>query len=132
MRGLKGELSPQEKGLLILMDLTRLKVGFGNHRLDISISTPEHVLKNITEQKDHNIYRIHLVGPVVSVLCLGMERVDSCLQGEYSSLDELPQWVQERIALLSMLTATPPTEEVHGVGRRISEHTYWVYRPDSC
>jgi hypothetical protein len=129
MRGVKADLSQREKALLILMDLVRMKVGFGNN---LSISTPEHVLKNITEQKDHNIYRIHIVGPVVSVLCLGMERVDSCLQGEYSSLDELPQWVQERIAILSMLTATPPTEEVHGVGRRISEHTYWVYRPDSC
>jgi len=89
----------------------------------------------LTNQHDSDIYRIHIRDTGEdrnSVICVGMERVDACLEGAYDNLQELPQWVQERIAVLSMLNAKPPTQNIEGVGRRINESTYWVYRPSSC
>jgi len=44
-------------------------------------------------------------------------------------MDDLPMWVQRRLAVLSTFIATPPIPDVVGVGRRISENVYWVYFP---
>lgn len=46
----------------------------------------------------------------------------------YDSTDHLPQWMQEKLAVLSIMTANPPTSEVDGVGRRISDDIFWVYK----
>ena len=78
---------------------------------------------------DDNIYRIH-VDPAtgyVKVACIGLERIDAIVDGNYASTNELPDWMQERIALLRMVSAKPPTEIITGVGRRINEDTYWVF-----
>ncbi len=79
---------------------------------------------------DDTIYRISIYPDGVDVLCLGVEKVDSMIDGHYDRPDLLPDWVQERLAILMMMDATPPTTEVGGVGRRISAHVYWVYSPD--
>jgi len=94
------------------------------------------LLKMLTDEHDSNIYRINISktvsgGNSIHVICIGMEKVDAYLEGVYDDLNELPQWMKERIAVLSMLTTEPPTEDVKGIGRRINETTYWVYRPDS-
>ena len=39
----------------------------------------------------------------VEVLCIGMNRVDNPLADTYFSVDHLPQWVQEKLALLMLL-----------------------------
>jgi hypothetical protein len=80
---------------------------------------------------DNNAYRISVQGNGrIEVLCFGIESIDTELEGYYDSLQDLPKWVQERIALLSMLKSEPPTEDVEGVGRRINVSTYWVYKPN--
>lgn len=107
-------------------------------RLDLAslgLMNPRKDIQALTNQHDSDIYRIHIRDTGkdrISVICVGMERVDACLEGAYDNLQELPQWVQERIAVLSMLDAKPPTQNIEGVGRRINESTYWVYRPSSC
>ena len=77
---------------------------------------------------DDNIYRVSIDNTTkqVEVLCIGIDSVDSEAEGMYASVDELPQWVQERIALLMMTDPTPPTKEVEGVGRRIDKYTFWI------
>jgi len=37
---------------------------------------------------------------------------------------DVPEWVQQRIAILMMLK---PTEFLEGVGRRVDETTFWIY-----
>jgi len=63
----------------------------------------------------------------VEVQCIGLFCVDSGLDGFYSGLEELPQWMQEKVALLMMTSSTPPTVDVEMVGRRINQNTFWVY-----
>jgi hypothetical protein len=74
------------------------------------------------------LYRVSLDPDknTVHVSCIGMERVDNTLADTYLSVDDLPQWVQEKLALLMMTDPSPPTSEVKGVGRRIDKHTFWV------
>lgn len=85
----------------------------------------------LAHMQDDNAYRIDVQSNGrVEVLCFGIESIDTELEGYYDSLQDLPKWVQERIALLSMLKHEPPTEEVEGIGRRISVSTYWVYKPN--
>jgi len=48
----------------------------------------------------------------------------------YFSVDHLPNWIRERLAVLAMESFEPPTEDIAGVGRRISEWVYWVEAPD--
>ena len=79
---------------------------------------------------DDNIYRITIADDKeqVSVVCLGIDRLDTPLDDTYPSVDVLPLWVQERLAVLMLLSAVPPTDDVENIGRRISVNRYWVYR----
>ena len=74
------------------------------------------------------LYRVSLdpIKNTVQISCIGMDRVDNSLDDTYVSVDDLPQWVQERIALLMMTDPNPPTPEVEGVGRRIDKYTFWI------
>lgn len=88
------------------------------------------ILRMLIGEHEDNIYRVD-IGPHIRVLVFGFENVDTDVQGMYYHLDELPQWMQEQIAKLSMMSVVPPTENVEGVGRRITANTYWVYKPHS-
>ena len=79
--------------------------------------------------RDDNVYRVY-VSPrtnTVRVLAIGIE-VDSTIEGEYDSVDALPLWMQEKIALLMMTSLDKPTSTVEGVGRRIDANVYWIFR----
>ena len=71
--------------------------------------------------------RISQDGKGVYVSTLGIDRVDGELYSFYNSVDELPQWVQERLSVLTMLSLPPPTSEVDKVGSRMGPNSYWVY-----
>ena len=45
---------------------------------------------------------------------------------KFSSREEFPTWLEERVAVLSMLDTDPHNSIVFGVGRRISTYVYWV------
>jgi hypothetical protein len=40
------------------------------------------------------------------------------------SVDNLPQWVQDRLVVLNMM---PPSSAVDGVGVKLFRHTFWVF-----
>ena len=64
----------------------------------------------------------------VEVVCFDLENIDSELEGYYDAVSDLPTWVQERIAVLAVCSPNPPTPTVEGIGRRISESIYWIYK----
>ena len=79
---------------------------------------------------DDNIYRV-CIDPTtnaVEIACIGMESFDSKLEGGYPSVDDLPLWMQEKVALLMLTALDKPTKVVEGVGRRIDANVYWVFR----
>ena len=64
----------------------------------------------------------------IEVVCFDLENIDSELEGHYDSVSALPAWVQERVAVLAVCSPNPPTPTVDGIGRRISENVYWIYK----
>ena len=81
---------------------------------------------------DAAVYRIRLHSDDhrVVVMYIGDDEFDSPLDGIYGSVDDLPMWIQKRLAVLMIMSAEPPTTEVKGVGRRISQNVFWVVAPD--
>jgi hypothetical protein len=80
--------------------------------------------------QDDNIYRVVIYPRTksASVSCFGMEGVDMTVEGVYDSVDELPEWMQRKLAILNMFRVAPPMRTVEGIGRRIDKDTFWVYR----
>jgi hypothetical protein len=74
-----------------------------------------------------NVYRI-FVGSTVEVVCLGIGSADSEVEGVYATTDDLPAWMQERIAVLSMMKVNPPQTKVEGIGMRVDDDVYWVLK----
>ena len=81
------------------------------------------------ERKPDRVYRVSVdnTTKLVHTISFGMERVDVSQERVYSTINDLPMWAQEAIAVLMMTSPKPPTTEVEGVGRRIDENTFWLY-----
>jgi hypothetical protein len=80
---------------------------------------------------DDKLYRVCLGTNTntIEVACIGIDRVDSGVDGVYASADELPKWLQERLAVLMVTDWRPPTVSVASIGRRIDKNTFWVVHP---
>ena len=53
------------------------------------------------------------------------------IKDTYENADELPDWMQLKLAALMLLDADEPNKkEVEGIGRRISESIFWIYLDD--
>ena len=81
---------------------------------------------SVCDNKNYRVM-IHPTTNKVDILCFGLEAIDASALGLYDSINDTPEWVQERIAILMMTNGKPPTEPVDGVGHRIDSYTYWVY-----
>lgn len=123
---------PSRRVLLVVTDLYRAGM-IGN-----TSSIPPRYPSEITRQKTvaawnsdfDNVYRVsinHKSG-CVEVVCLGIYSVDSEAEGEYSDVTSLPLWIQEKLAVLSMIEVKPPQHKIEGVGIRIDKNTFWVIR----
>lgn len=44
--------------------------------------------------------------------------------------EDVPRWVKERVAVLSITAPPPPPHPVPGVGIRIGDGVFWVVAPD--
>jgi len=64
---------------------------------------------------------------VLSLMPLDMKITDRLPDGDYA-LDDLPDWFRRRLDALAIIPATPPQQDIGGVGRRVVHLTYWVYR----
>lgn len=81
---------------------------------------------------EDNVYRLYIPNGLdndITVLCFGLDQVDEGIEGHYDNANALPVWMQERLALLLMIEPVPPISEVKGVGRRIDENVFWIYKP---
>lgn len=61
----------------------------------------------------------------VDVIHWGMEALFPDITDRYTFTDDLPQWLQERVAILAMTKEPWPTT-VADVGTRISENVFWL------
>jgi len=79
---------------------------------------------------DDYTYRLSIdADKQISIVCFGLPTVDANCAGTYDSVDDLPNWVQDRLAILMMIPITKPTPDIPEVGRRISTSVFWLYAP---
>ncbi len=74
-------------------------------------------------------YRVHLLpSGGANVLQLpGPITVDKDILTTYSNIDDMPLWMQRRIALLRMVPlGSRPMVHYEGVGIRVSEDVFWI------
>lgn len=98
------------------------------------VSAPEAViLAYIERSKKEPIYRlvIHDDGGVTTTCYEMLDAFAPELKSFYENVDELPKWVQDRIAVLMLLDHTKQNQEVENVGRRISKDIYWVFKGEA-
>jgi len=119
---LAGDLHRDALGAVARFDVYQAN-GHGTHWIDADMVTRSRL------SNDDNVYRVSIYPDGVDVIGFGL-CVDSFFEGHYSRPDDLPEWVKERLAVLMIMSATPPTQEVEGVGRRISSHVFWIYAPE--
>ena len=121
-RILSGEIAPEDQYVAVRTVM----------QYDIQHASAGRLADMITSQvHDDNIYRVSVFPDGIDILCFGLSSIDSDINGHYDRSDDLPNWVKERLAVLMITNGIPPTQEVAGVGRRISSHVYWVYAPET-
>lgn len=60
---------------------------------------------------------------LVITSCVGLESYISCGAFDFNML---PDEAKRKISVLMMMSYDPPTEQVKGVGRRMSKNIYWL------
>ena len=83
---------------------------------------------NVSDDKIYRVF-VNKEKDTIEVVCIGMDRLDEKIEGTYSNVDELPEWLQQRLAVLMVSHAEPPTNKIGDFGRRIDENTFWVVHP---
>lgn len=48
----------------------------------------------------------------------------------YNSFDNMPQWMQDKVLKLQIVTAPPPRIDVANVGHRTSRDVFWLVAPE--
>jgi hypothetical protein len=60
----------------------------------------------------------------VYVSCIGINCVDNELEDVYTSTDELPTWVQNKMAVLMLVDKG----KLEGIGYRIEDKKFYIYK----
>lgn len=87
------------------------------------------LLKYLEMVRETPIYRIKLHDDN-SVEASSYDLLDEFkpkLKNSYETIDELPKWVQDRLAVLMLLDPNKVNSEVENVGRRINKNIFWVF-----
>jgi hypothetical protein len=98
------------------------------------VSAPESEILQILEMlREEPVYRIslHDEGHVQTDCYDMLENFAPDLKKYYESVDELPKWVQDRIAVLMLLDHKERNEEIKGIGRRINRNIFWVFKGEN-
>ena len=84
--------------------------------------------------KQEPIYRLEIhdrTGEVITDCYDLLENFAPELKTSYDCVDELPQWVQDKLAVLMLFDHTKQNEEVENVGRRINKNIFWVFKGEN-
>lgn len=76
------------------------------------------------------VYRLNLgKKPRVAVVCYDLiENFAPELESDYDSVNDLPIWAQEKLAVLMLLDPKEVNDPIEGVGRRINESVFWILK----
>ena len=58
----------------------------------------------------------------VYVTCIGINCVDNQLKNVYDSIDDLPTWVKDKIAILMLV------DKVEGIGYKVGDDKFYIFK----
>jgi hypothetical protein len=65
----------------------------------------------------------------VSTFCFDeVDRFNPQLKINYNSVEEMPMWAQEKLAVLAI--TTPPTDDIKPIGRRLTDDKFWIFKEE--
>jgi len=87
-------------------------------------------LKDVGADSYEAVWRVECrdVGPIRALrigLPISDEPGDNVV---FETWPDVPEWMQDRVRALSMISGSPPTKWIDGLGRRMSEDVYWVVK----
>lgn len=90
------------------------------------------ILAYMELMKTTPVYRIQIHGDGnVTTDCYELlDAFSPELEKYYETIDDLPKWVQDRLAVLMLLDYKKSNQEIPNVGRRITKDVFWVIRRD--
>jgi hypothetical protein len=119
---------PKDKDMhnRILYDLVFEEKREGTHL----IVPQKEVIRILSMIKEEPIYRIRVNDDTtVDIDCYDLlENFAPELEKSYDSVQDLPEWAQSKLAVLMVLDVTKRNEEIRGVGKRINNNIFWVFR----
>lgn len=71
----------------------------------------------------------------VGILYMGDGMTGQALEGQYTSLSDLPQWIRGAVHVLHLCESSGEgqqlslSDHVVGIGRKMSNHLYWLEEP---
>ena len=98
------------------------------------LSAPEEeILRYLNMLQEKPIYRITIHDDsTVSTGCYDLlENFAPELKLSYDSVDDLPSWVQDKLAVLMLFDPAKQNQEVENVGRRINKYIFWVFKGEN-
>lgn len=120
------------KGVIVRADLEHAVLGSATRDFaTLSMASVQiEVLRTRWVEEMDSVYRVRVDPNTgnVEVVCLGMDSVDSEAEGIYDNTSLLPEWMQDKIAVLSMMKVDPPQTKIEGVGMRVDQHVFWVLK----
>ena len=96
--------------------------------IDDVLTTHRDVMAMMEERP---IYRLNIHDRTgkVDIHCYDLlENFAPELDKEYNSINDLPKWAQEKLAVLMVLDPSIINNDIEDVGRRISRNVYWLYK----
>jgi len=57
-----------------------------------------------------------------------VDRFSPQLKIKYNSVEEMPIWAQEKLAVLAI--TTPPTDDIKPIGRRLTDDKFWIFKEE--
>lgn len=116
-------MTPRDRKLFTAMSDLNAQHGRAGKHNSINIELAKAVYAAMATRT----YRIQIQGDgLVTVSSWGLAKD---VEDTYDSVDYLPTWMQQKIAVLMIFDPEKVNDEIAGVGRRISKGTFWVY-PD--
>lgn len=133
-RGTVPEKARQQytKGSIVRSDLEQAVLGSTTQNFAVvaMAAMKIEVLRTRWVEEMDSVYRVR-VDPntgSVEVVCLGMDSVDSEAEGIYNDTSLLPDWMQDKLAVLSMMKVDPPQTKIEGVGMRVDQNVFWILK----
>ena len=102
-----------------------------NH--DGMVSAPEsEILAYMEMMRKEPVYRLNIQddGSVLTDCYDLLENFNPELKKAYECIDELPKWVQDKLAVLLLLDYNKNNKDIPNIGRRITKNIFWVYTRD--